>query len=69
MDENVVSVSRISAIEGGLYSYDGVRQWWENWLLPSPTYKIEVVEIRGLGDILLALPAPRRGQGERPSSL
>jgi hypothetical protein len=69
MDENVVSVSRISAIEGGLYSYNGFVSGGKTGLPPSPTYKIEVVEIRGLGDILLALPAPRRGQGERPSSL
>jgi hypothetical protein len=53
MDENVESVSRISAIEGGLHGHDGVRQWWENWFAAFPDYKIEVVEVRDVGDVLL----------------
>jgi ketosteroid isomerase-like protein len=53
MDKNVESVSRIAAIEGVLHGHDGVRQWWENWLAAFPDYKIEVVEVRDLGDILL----------------
>ena len=53
MDEDVESVSRITAIEGGLHGHDGVRQWWENWFAAFPDYRIEVVEIRDLGDVLL----------------
>src|SRR5262245_19847759 len=53
MDENVESVSRIVAIEGGLHGHDGVRRWWESWFEAFPDYKIEVQEIRDLGDVLL----------------
>jgi ketosteroid isomerase-like protein len=53
MDENVESVSRIVAIEGGLHGHDGVRRWWESWFGIFPDYKIEVQEIRDLGDVLI----------------
>ena len=66
MDEGVDSVSRIVAIEGGLHGHHGVRQWWENWFGVFPDYKLEVHEIRDLGDVVLAeLRAVGHGGGSR----
>ena len=55
MDENVESVSRIVAIEGGLHGHEGVRRWWESWLAAFPDYKLEVQEVRDLGDVVLSV--------------
>jgi hypothetical protein len=37
LDEEVESVSRIVAIEGGLHGHEGARKWWESWVRPFPT--------------------------------
>jgi ketosteroid isomerase-like protein len=54
MDDDVESVSRIVAIEGGLHGHDGVRRWWENWFDAFPDYQLEIQELRDLGDVILA---------------
>jgi ketosteroid isomerase-like protein len=54
MDEDVESVSRIVAMEGSLHGHDGVRRWWDNWFQAFPDYKIEVVEARDRGDVVIA---------------
>jgi hypothetical protein len=64
MDDDVEIVSRIVAIEGGLYGHEGARRWWQNWLDVWPDYKIEVVELRSLGDVtVMALRALAHGAG------
>ena len=64
MDEKVEAVSRIVAMEGGLHGHDGVRRWWDNWFEAFPDYKIEIVEIRDLGDVTVAtLSAIGHGAG------
>ena len=54
MDEDVEVVSRIVAIEGGLHGHDGARRWWESWFEAFPDYKIEIAEMRDLGELTLA---------------
>jgi ketosteroid isomerase-like protein len=54
MDDDVETVSRIVAVEGGLHGHDGIRQWWESWFSAFPDYNIEVFEIRGFGDVTIA---------------
>jgi ketosteroid isomerase-like protein len=54
MDDDVEAVSRVVAIEGSLKGHDGIRRWWKNWFDVWPDYKIEVVEVRDLGDVTLA---------------
>jgi ketosteroid isomerase-like protein len=54
MDEDVEAVSRIVAVEGGLRGHDGIRRWWENWFSVFPDYEIEVVDVRDLGDLIIA---------------
>ena len=52
-DEQVESVSRVVAIEGGLHGHEGVRKWWEGWFQAFPDLIGEVVEVRDLGSLLL----------------
>jgi ketosteroid isomerase-like protein len=54
MDEDVESVSRIVAMEGGLHGHDGVRRWWKSWFDAFPDYRLEVVEMRDRGDVVVA---------------
>ena len=64
MDEDVESVSRIVAMEGGLHGHDGVRRWWKSWFDAFPDYQMEIVEIRDGGDVVVAtLRAVAHGAG------
>jgi hypothetical protein len=45
MDDDVEIASRIVVIEGG---------WWQNWLDTWPDYKVEVLEVRDIGDVTFA---------------
>jgi ketosteroid isomerase-like protein len=54
MDDEVEAVSRLVAIEGTLKGHDGMRRWWKSWFDVWPDYKIELVEVRDLGDVTLA---------------
>jgi ketosteroid isomerase-like protein len=54
MDEDVESVSRIVAMEGGLHGHEGVRRWWRSWFDTFPDYRLEIVETRDRGDIVVA---------------
>ena len=54
MDDNVESVSRIVAVEGGLHGHDGVRRWWQNVFEVIPDYNLEVLEVRDVGELTVA---------------
>jgi ketosteroid isomerase-like protein len=54
MDADVEAVSRIVAVEGGLYGHDGVRRWWNSWFEVWPAYEIEIVGMREAGDATIA---------------
>jgi hypothetical protein len=54
MDNDVVAVSRIVPLEGGLKGHDGMRRWWRSWFDVWPDYGIEIVEVRDLGDVTFA---------------
>ena len=62
MDANVEANSRLVAIEGGYHGHDGIRRWWANLLDILPDWTIEVVEVRDLGDVTLAV-LRNRGHG------
>jgi ketosteroid isomerase-like protein len=53
MDEKVECVSRLVAIEGGMYGHEGARRWWESWFGAFPDYKIELGEVEETGDVVL----------------
>jgi hypothetical protein len=66
MDEEVESVSRITAVEGEFQGHAGIRRWWESWLEAFPDYDIEVVEARAVGDAVMAtIRAVGHGGGSR----
>jgi hypothetical protein len=64
MDEDVEAVSRIVAVEGGMHGHDGIRRWWDSWFAVFPDYKVEIVETRDHGELVLgALRALGHGAG------
>jgi ketosteroid isomerase-like protein len=66
MDEDVESVSRIAAMEGGLHGLEGVHRWWESWFGAFPDYVIEVDEVRDREDLVfMAIRAQGHGAGSR----
>jgi ketosteroid isomerase-like protein len=52
--DDVVVESRLVSIEGGYRGLAGVRRWWTNMFDVLHDYKIEVEEVRDLGDMTLA---------------
>jgi hypothetical protein len=65
MDDDIESVPRAAAIEGGSYhGHVGTRRWWENLLDVFPDFTIDVGEVRDLGDLTVATLRLRgRGAG------
>ena len=53
MDDEVETVSRLVAIEGGYHGHGGARRWWEQVFEAFPDLTAEVVEVRDLGDLTL----------------
>src|SRR5438034_135161 len=56
MDDDVEFVPRQGAMEGesSYRRHDGVRRWWNSLFDVFPDYRIEVVEVRDLGDLTFA---------------
>jgi ketosteroid isomerase-like protein len=54
MDDQVQTESRLVAVEGGYHGHEGVRRWWNDFLGAFPDYRIEVEEIRDLGELTLS---------------
>jgi ketosteroid isomerase-like protein len=52
----------VVAPDGPYYGHDGVRKWWRDLLDTIPDFRVEVVEIRDLGDWILGV-ARIRGHG------
>jgi ketosteroid isomerase-like protein len=52
--DEVVVESRLVAMEGGYRGPEGVGRWWRNLLGVLPDYKLEIEEVRDLGDVTLA---------------
>jgi ketosteroid isomerase-like protein len=65
MDEDVESVPRALAMEGGsLHGHDGIRGWWKNLLDIFPDFTAQVVEVRDTGDLTVtAVHLYGRGAG------
>ena len=65
MDRDVAVESRLVQMEGGYQGYDGLRRWWDQVFEAMPDYRIEVQELREVGDIVLV---QARGLGHGASS-
>jgi len=55
-DPAIEFVSHLVKLEGGgrYRGHDGVRTWWQRVLAFSPEFRMEVEEVRALGDITIA---------------
>ena len=53
-DEHAELVSILVSVEGGYHGHPGFRRWWEHVFDNFPDYKIDVGEVRDLGDLTLA---------------
>jgi ketosteroid isomerase-like protein len=65
MDRDIAFESRLVQMEGGYRGYDGLRRWWDQVVETMPDYRIEVQELREVGDIVLV---QARGLGHGASS-
>lgn len=65
MDPDVVVESRLVQMEGGYRGVDGLRRWWDQIVETMPDYKVEIQELREVGDIVLV---HGRGLGHGASS-
>jgi ketosteroid isomerase-like protein len=65
MDDDVESVPRAVAMEGGSYhGHDGIRRWGENLFDVFPDFTAQAVEVRDPGDLTIAAIRLRgRGTG------
>ena len=52
-DDGIEVESRLVAMEGGYHGHEGLRTWWADFLGAFPDYKLEVEELRDLGDVTL----------------
>jgi ketosteroid isomerase-like protein len=55
MDENVEAVPRLASIEGGYHGHDGIRRYWENLFEALPDISFEIIAVRDLGHLTLAV--------------
>ena len=64
LHDEVEAFPRLAAVEGGYSGHDGVRRWWAELLGAFPDFQVEVLEVRDLGDfIVAALQLRGRGSG------
>jgi hypothetical protein len=64
MDEQVVGVPRIAAMEGHYHGPEGIRRWWGGLFGVFPDLTTEVAEVRDPGDLTIAALRLRgRGAG------
>ena len=63
-DADVELIPRAVAMEGGdhYHGHEGIRRWWTDLLGIFPDFKIELLEVRGLGDVTFTA-ARLRGHG------
>ena len=62
LDDDVEAFPILAEMEGGYRGHDGIRRWWAGLLGTFPDFRAEVVEVRDLGDLTLAV-LRMRGHG------
>ncbi len=55
LDEDVELFPILAAMEGGYYSHDGARRWWSGLLGGFPDIRVEILEVRDLGEVTIAV--------------
>ena len=65
MDRDVTVESRLVQMDGGYHGYDGLRRWWDEVFETIPDYRVEIEDMREVGDIVLV---QSRGLGHGATS-
>ena len=55
MDDDVEGAPPLASIEGHYHGHAGIRRWWESLFSGLSDFTVEVVEVRDLGDLTVAL--------------
>jgi ketosteroid isomerase-like protein len=55
LDEDVEAYPILAGMEGGYRGHHGVRRWWAGLLGAFPDFRAEIVELRDLGDLTIAV--------------
>ena len=68
LHDDVEAFPHLAALEGGYRGHDGVRRWWAHLLGAFRDFRVEILEVRDLGEfIVLALRLRGRGaQSDTP---
>jgi ketosteroid isomerase-like protein len=54
-DDDIEGAPALASIEGHYHGHAGVRRWWESLFSGLPDFTAEVVEMRDLGDLTVAV--------------
>jgi ketosteroid isomerase-like protein len=64
MHKEVEAAPLLAAMEGRYHGHDGIRRWWASLLDTFPDFRIEVLQVREIGEATVAaLDATGRGAG------
>src|SRR6266513_481834 len=55
MDDDVEGAPPLASIEGRYHGHAGIRRWWASLFSSLPDFTVEVVEVRDLGDLTVAV--------------
>ena len=54
-DDDIEGAPALASIEGHYHGHAGIRRWWESLFSGLPDFTVEVVEVRDLGDLTVAV--------------
>jgi len=64
MDDDVEAVPLLAGVEGRYYGHEGIRRWLASLLDTFPDFSIEVLQVREVGEVTVAVLGTRgRGVG------
>ena len=55
LDDDVEGAPALASIEGNYHGHAGIRRWWESLFEGLPDFTIDVVEVRDIDDLTLAV--------------
>ena len=55
MDEDVEGAPPLASMEGTYHGHAGIRRWWESLFEGLPDFNIEILEVRDLDDLTVAV--------------
>jgi len=55
LDDHVEAAPALAAIEGNYHGHAGIRRWWESVFEALPDFTAEIVKVRDIGDLTLAV--------------